>query len=203
MLVPDEGADGIELARKVWALATPCELPVVLLYLLGAGSDSGRDSRSRDEASREPSARLRLATLAAQVRDDHIHVETHVIPSQGWVGAIRQLCQPGDLVLCCAEQTVPIVSSGRQPLHQVLSFMLDVPVFVLTGVYSEPRARDNRSPKQFSRAAFWSVVVAIVVVFFFVQVQVDQQMVGLARTLLLLCSALVELGVIAIWNAIA
>jgi hypothetical protein len=45
--------------------------------------------------------------------------------------------------------------------------------------------------------------VAIVAVFFALQVQVNTQAVGLMRILLLVCSAFVELGAIALWSAIA
>ena len=201
VLVPDEGANGVDLARKVWALAAPCELQVVLLCLLGV--EDHHDGIGRDNESRESAARLRLATLASLVRDDHINVETSVVLSRKWVGAIRQLCQPGDIVLCCVEQTVPTTASGRQPMHQVLSWVLEVPVFVLTGLYGEPRPQDDRAPSPLSRVLFWSVVLGIVAVFFFVQVQVNHQAVGLIRVLLLVCSAFVELGVIALWSAIA
>lgn len=201
VLVPAEGADGVELARRVWALAAPCELPVVLLCLLGVGEHD--EGAGRDDESRESAARLRLATLAALVRDDHISVETSVLFSHGWVGAIRQLCQPGDLVLCCVEQTVPTAASGRQPMHRVLSWVLEVPVFVLTGLYGEPRAQEDRAPRPLSRVLFWAVALGIVAVFFFVQVRVDREAVGLIRVLLLVCSAFVELGVIALWSAIA
>jgi hypothetical protein len=201
VLVPDEGADGVNLARKIWALAAPCELSVLFVRFLGMEKDDS--GAARDAESRESAARLRLATLAALVRDEHVQVETSIIPGPGWVNALRQLCCPGDLVLCCVEQTVPTTASGRQPLHQALSWVLDVPVFVLTGLYGEPRLLEDRTPRALPRVLFWSVTVAIVAVFFALQVQVNTQAVGLMRILLLVCSAFVELGAIALWSAIA
>lgn len=188
VLVPDEGADGNELARQVWALAAPCELPVLFVCALGA------------HVNRESAMRLRMATLASMIRDDRVDVSTEVVSRTSWVATVHRLWQPGDLVLCCAEQTVQTLASGRQPLCQVLDFALEIPVFVLTGLYTAPPGLKPSGNDIAGRVFYWAVFVAIVVVFFYVEAQIDQQLAGLARTLLLLAIGLVEIGVIAAWG---
>jgi hypothetical protein len=189
VLVPDQGADGNELARQVWTLAAPCELSV--LFVCVPGTDGNRES----------AARLRMATMASLIRDERVEVSTQVISRTSWVNAVRRLWQPGDMVLCCAEQMVQTFASGRRRLCQVLEFALDVPVFVLTGLYTEPphlKASGDGIP---SRILYWASLAAIMAIFFFVEVQIDQQMAGLARTALMLLAGLVELGVIVVWSA--
>jgi hypothetical protein len=190
VLVPDAGLDANELARQVWALAAPCELHVHFLCVLQAGAD---------HAGHDAAMRLRLATLASLIRDDHVDVNTEVAPQQGWVTAVRRAWQPGDLVLCCAEQKVATVATGNQPLYAVLEFALDVPVFVLTGLYSEPPGRRYLIRDALPRIGYWVVICALLVGFFVVDAQIGQQTAGLAHALLLLAASLVEIGLIALW----
>ena len=188
VLVPDHGADGNELAHRVWELAAPCELRVLFICALGA------------DGSRESAMRLRLATLAALIRDDRIEVTTQVVLHQNWVTAVRRSCQPGDLVLCCSEQTIPTTACGRQPLCQILEFTLELPVFVLTGLYSEPPEFMTPAHDIAEQIPNWAVLAGLAVVFILAAMQIDQQAAGFARTLLLLVAGLVELGVIVVWG---
>jgi hypothetical protein len=125
VLVPPAGLDSNGLIRQVRFLAAPCELPVHLLCALGP------------DANREAALRLRLATLASSIHDGHIEVTTSVVSRQSWPGAVHALWRPGDIVLCCAEQTVATAVGGRRLLCQVMQAALGVPVFVLTGLCDE------------------------------------------------------------------
>lgn len=187
VLVPDQGADGVDLARQIWALAEPCELPVLFLCALKGGD------------AREAAARLRLATLAAQVRDDHIAVNTIVMSNRSWVVAVRQQWQDGDLVLCCADQTVPTVYGGRQLLCHVLESALGIPVFVLAGLYTEAPAAPGPWNDRLARYVHWALLAALVIAFSVAEVQADQSIIGLPRALILLAMGVLEVGMIVAW----
>src|SRR5574341_390636 len=65
VLIPDAEADEAELAAHLWTMASSRQLAVLLLGICG-------------DAGREPRARRRLATLAALIRDNTVHVETRL-----------------------------------------------------------------------------------------------------------------------------
>jgi hypothetical protein len=185
VLVPAEGAYGIELARRIWALAGPCELKVLFLCVLG------------QDLHNESAVRLRLSTLASQIRYDRVEVETHIDPALTWIEAVGRNWQPGDIVICCAEQMIRTEFYGNQPLCQVLEQTLDVPVFVLTGLYSQ---QPEPVPDKYWRITRWLIPIAIVIGFFYVESHVDSVTLGLAHTLLLTAVALAEIGLLAAWS---
>ncbi|HEY3342924.1 MAG TPA: hypothetical protein VGK81_12935, partial [Anaerolineae bacterium] len=189
VLVPDQGADGNELARQVWQLAAPCELPVLFVCALGA------------EGCRESAVRLRMATMAALIRDEHVNVSTQIVPHASWVTAVRHLWQPGNLVLCCAEQKVQTLASGKRPLWQVLEFALEAPVFVLAGLYTEPPQLHKSASGVNLQLNHWAMLAAIITAFLVVDAMIAQQVADLSQLTLLLVAGLVELGVIAVWGA--
>lgn len=191
VLVPSQGADGVELARRIWALASPCELRVVLLCAIDA------------DANRESAARLRLATLASLIRDDRVEVTTHVLTTRSWVQAVRRHYQSGDVVICCAEQTILTVANGRQPVWRVIQWVLDLPVYVLPGMYSEARTPETHAEPMAARIWRWLAFIAIVAGFFLVEAQIDLLTYGAAQLVLFMFVAVVALGLIAIWNSFA
>ena len=188
ILAPAEGAYGIELARQIWALAGPCELQVLFLCVLVQGLMELHD---------ESAVRLRLITLASQIRNDHIDVETHIEPRLTWIEAVAHTWRPGDIVICCAEQRVRTPLYGQQPLSQVLEQAFDIPVFVLTGLYMQ---QQEPPPNKYWRITRWLIPIAIVIGFFYVETHVDSITVGLAHTLLLTAVALAEIGLLAAWS---
>src|SRR5689334_2075533 len=63
VLVPNVEVDEVELAYRIWSLASPRRLEVLFLSLVG-------------EAREEAQARRRLARLAAITRDQGTRIET-------------------------------------------------------------------------------------------------------------------------------
>jgi hypothetical protein len=196
VLVPERGIEGNELARRIWALAAPCELKVVFLCALGADTDGSSE--------REPAMRLRLATLASLIRDERVDVSWQVMTGWGWVQAVRDAWQPGDLVLCYAEHRIPTQWWGRQPLGQILASVLDLPVYVLTGMdeaAGQTPVRHSPTASFRSTLVYWAGVVTLLAGFFLAQVQIDQLAAGFAHTVLFVMAALMELGLIVLWTA--
>ncbi len=188
VLVPDHDTYGIELARRVWALAEPCELGVLFLCVPGTG------------ATQESATLLRLITLASQVRSEKIQVDTCIERNVSWSAAVSRHWQPGDLVLCCAEQTVQTRGRGMQPLWQVLEFALGTPVFVLTGLYGDQITQPARATANpLGSYARWLIPLLMIGIFFFAQAQLDGLTTGLTHTLALVTLALVELTLLTLW----
>lgn len=184
VLVPDQGADGNQLARQVWTLAAPCQLQV--LFLCAPESD----------AYQESTVYLRLITLASQIRNDQVQVDTCIEPELNWVQAVLRHWEPGDIVICCAEQTYKTSTHGKQPLWQILEHTLGVPVFVLEGMY----ACEASAPQRGWGFARWLVAAILIVIFFFIETRIDSVTAGLARTLTLVAFAIAEVGLLAAWS---
>ena len=191
VLIPDQGVDGAALAQRVRSLATPCELDIALISVLESGAHPAS------------AVRLRLATMASQIGDERVRVETSVLTGQSWAAAVRRVEQPGDIVICCAEHRVPTATNGRQPLYHMLEWLLDVPVYVLAGLYTEPATQRKSAPPISTRLTRWLALLAILASFFVAQVQISHLPVGLAHTALILFAALIELGLIVIWSSLA
>ena len=185
VLVPDQGTDGNSLAQQVWTLAAPCQLQV--FFLCAPESD----------AFQESAIYLRLITLASQIRNDQVQVDTCIESGLNWVQAVSRHWKPGDIVICCAEQTIKTASHGRQPLWQILEHTLGVPVFVLQGMY----ARESVDAPQHSWGiARWLVAIILIALFFFVETQIDSVAAGFTRTLTLVVFAIAEVGLLAAWS---
>ncbi len=187
VLVPDHDTYGIELARRVWALAEPCGLEVLFLCVPGPS------------ASQESAIQLRLITLASQVRSERVPVDTRIESGVSWSAAVSRHWRPGDLVLCCAEQTVQTRERGMQPLWRVLECALGTPVFVLTGLYAEQAAGAPDPLESLRPLVRWVILLLIIGVFLVAEVRVDSVTTGLSHTLALIAMGLAELGLIALW----
>ncbi len=187
VLVPDQGAYGIELAQRVWALAAPCGLDVLFLSVPISGT------------AQEPALLLRLITLASQIRSDQVQADTCIEHGMSWAAAISRHWRPGDLVICCAEQTVHTRMRGMQPRWQVLQYSLGTPVFVLNGLYSDSNTEASHSlPMRVLMR--WAIPVVMIAGFFFAQTRVDVLAAGLTHTLALIAIGLAEVGLLALWS---
>ena len=182
VLVPETLVEEAELARQVWVLASARRLPVVFVGRAGS-------------PAREDRMRWRLASLAALTRDDHVRVTTH-ITSSDWGTTLRTLREPGDAIVCHAEQT------GRQrmrrgPLSDQLARALREPIHVLEGLCapSEPRALNVGR-----RMVFWTGVAALVLVFFAIQAALEGLPQDWLQLTLLALTVLGEFALVAVWN---
>lgn len=186
VLIPDQDTDETELARRVWELASPRHLAVLYLCLT-------------NDALTEARARRRLATLAAVTRDDWVNVQTRLVTGGDWGKGVRGLWRPGDLVVCHAEQMIPdgFIGMWSKPLGQALVATLNAPVYLLAGFYE---ALPASTPRRLSQVLSWSIPLLILIGFFMIQVQIEQQVTGWLRTTLLSASVALEFGLVGLWN---
>jgi len=180
-LVPDLDFDEVDLAQRVWSLADPRGLPVLYLGLA-------------TQPDRELLVRRRLATLAALTRDNRIHVDTRCQRAHGWAEAIADAARPGDLIVCPPEQAIVPPWNGTASTRQG-----QTAVHVLPNLRVDPRPDRNR---RWMRLAFWPIALAMIAAFFWLQAQIGQSTVGIARTALLSLTVAAEGGLLMLWHVL-
>lgn len=176
VLVPDGVLDYGKLVQELSILITPS---VSEMVLVGLGQ-----RRSTSPVSR------RLSGLASITQDLLVPQSKKVFDVSSWAEAVQMVVQPGDLIVCRADR------QGDRLVEEI-SQVTALPVHLLPGLHLPLHIRITRALKTLIFNLFPLIVVAA---FFWLQVQIDAQNTGLIRTLILIITALVELGVIFVWS---
>jgi hypothetical protein len=183
VLVPNWDVDEVELARQVWELAVPLRLAVLFLGLC-------------QDLTEELSMHRRLATLASLTRDPRLSVETRLEIGRNLPRKLKAIYTPGDVVVCHAEQRAGL---WRIPLHEALA-KLEAPIWTLEG--NDP----SMKPSAFTgikEVIFWLISIAIMVVFFWIQVSIVRMSKDWAHSALLYFSVLSEIALLWIWHSVS
>lgn len=181
VLVPDSELDTALAARKIREAAKAMESRVQLLGL------------SRD-AAHEPGVRRQLITLAAMVADPAIFVESKIEYGKDWLNAVRFHWHRGDVIVCFSEQLSG--PSGRS-LSRILESNLNAPVYVIAGAGVEKK---SPHPNWLYNALAWIGSIALILGFFWIQVQLTRSPRISSGTSLLYISLFAEAGSIWFWN---
>jgi hypothetical protein len=176
VLVPDGVIDYGRLVHELSMLITPS---VSEMVLVGLGQ-----RRSTSPVSR------RLAGLASITQDLLVPQSKKVFDVSSWAEAVQMVAQPGDLIVCRADRR-------GDRLVEELSQVTASPVHLLPGLQLPLQTRLAGALKSLVFNLFPFIVIAA---FFWLQVQIDAQNTGLIRTLILIMTVLVELGVIFVWS---
>jgi hypothetical protein len=141
----------------------------------------------------------RLARLAAFTRNnDGVAAGYELAIGADWLACARAAWQPGDLMVCHAEQRVPGGLLGR-PLAPLLAAALEQPVLVLEDLCS------RQSHAAWTRLArgllFWVGALALVGGTVWLLASIDGATAGVARAVVESVVVVVALGVLAVWNA--
>ena len=179
VLVPSLEVDLIVVTQRVWELANATGAHIQFIGLC-------------NDAAQEPSLRRELATMSAIVKDGNISAEAEVVSGRNWVEVVKTRRQAGDIVVCCAEQRAGLM---QRPLSQILQSDLDMPLYILTGLYSQNVSHSNRLTQIFA----WIGFIAILAGFFLLQVKIDQLAKDWTTVLQLLTTA-IEFWLIWAWN---
>src|SRR5215213_9135034 len=179
VLVPSLETDLTSVTRRVWELANVTGAHVQFLSLC------------QDEAQ-EPSVRRRLVTMAAIVNYGNVSAEADVAFGNNWVNAVKSRCQAGDIVVCFAEQRAGLL---QRPLSQMLQSDLDVPLYILSGLYPQSERRSGWP----AQASTWLGSLAIIIGFFVLQTRIDLPAQDWAQTILTLLSIAVEVWLVWFW----
>lgn len=179
VLVPSLEVDLIVVTQRVWELANATGAHIKFISLC-------------NDAAQEPSLRRELATMSAIVKDGNISAEAEVVSGRNWVEVVKTRRQAGDIVVCCAEQRAGLM---QRPLSQILQSDLDMPLYILTGLYSQNVSHSNRLTQIFA----WIGFIAIIAGFFLLQAKIDQLAKDWTTVLQLLTTA-IEFWLIWAWN---
>lgn len=179
VLVPSLEVDLIVVTQRVWELANATRAHIQFISLC-------------NDATQEPSLRRELATMSAIVKDGNISAEAEVVSGRNWVEVVKTRRQAGDIVVCCAEQRAGLM---QRPLSQILQSDLDMPLYILTGLYSQNVSHSNRLTQIFA----WIGFIAIIAGFFLLQAKIDQLAKDWTTVLQLLTTA-IEFWLIWAWN---
>jgi len=179
VLVPSLEVDLTAVTQRVWELANATGAHIKFISLC-------------NDATQEPSLRRRLATMTAIVKAGNVSAESEVVAGKNWVEAIKVRRQIGDMVVCCAEQRTGLM---QRPLSQILQSDLDMPLYILSGLYPQNVSHSNWLTQTFA----WLGFIAIIVGFFMLQVKIDQLPKDWTIVLQLLTTA-VEFWLIWVWN---
>jgi hypothetical protein len=134
LLLPNADLNEAMLARALWTLAGAHHASVHVIALIDDWADEGQ-------------VRLRVALLLALLRGSGIQpVEHYEKDTVDWISIVRRMYQPGDVVVCHAEQQLPVNNGGVPHLSPLSTHiaMLHIPVCELHGAIKHPPAMTLR-----------------------------------------------------------
>jgi hypothetical protein len=112
-----------------------------------------------------------------------------------WVEAVKQNSQPGDMIVCIAEQRVGL---WQRPLSQILQSNMDNPVYILSGLSHQNPSRSNWR----SQVMAWVGSLGILVGAFLFQIRIVSMPSDWVQTILLIFSVISEAWLIGNWNSL-
>jgi hypothetical protein len=180
VLIPEHELDENGLARRIWQIAAPGALEVLLL------------SRS-PEPGTEAYLRLRLASLASLVRDERVIAGFTFATGKTWVEAVERVKRPGDLLVCLEDQKASSrLKPGLDPGTQLFE-SLKAPVYFMNGLSLGPSLRQLRRRKEW---VAWVSFLTTLAVFGWAQLQINRAMAGYLWTFFMMLSVLVEIAIL-------
>src|SRR5689334_9459118 len=117
ILIPAD-VDYALVMKRVWELAMATGMHIQFISLC------------RD-LSEEPRLRRELVTMSALIRDGRVCVEAKVEIGTSWVDVVKNNYQPGDMIVCFAEQNIGLF---HRPLSQILQANMKAPIYILSGL---------------------------------------------------------------------
>ena len=175
VLIPAPETDSIPAMHRIWELANAHHAHVLLLSLC-------------KDARQESSLRRSLITLGAMVQDGHMPAEVKVEMKTNWVDIVKRNYQPGDMVVCFAEQRAGLL---HKPLSQILQSDLKIPVYILSRLH-QPKP----GVTLLSQGLAWLGFLGILIGFFVLQVNIVQASKGGLQSILLILSIIPEFWLI-------
>jgi hypothetical protein len=143
----------------------------------------------------EPSLRRQLVTISALVGDGRVVAEAKVEIGTNWVNAVKRNYQAGDMIVCFAEQRAGIL---HKPLSQILESKLNMPVYILSGLYTQDSPRSN----PFAQISAWMGSIGIIIGSSLLQIRIAATPQDWAQTTLLILSVVFEAWLIWVWNSL-
>jgi hypothetical protein len=181
VLIPAD-ADYTAATRRLWELSNALGMRVQLLGLC-------------KDAVQEPGLRRELITMASLLQHDGVSTALKIEVAANWVDAAKRNYQAGDMIVCFAEQRAGLF---HRPLSQMLQSNLNVPIYVLSGLY----AQDLPHANWLSQITAWIGSAGIIAGSFLLQIRITSLPQDWAQTTLMLFSVASEFWLIWVWNSL-
>ncbi len=180
VLVPDGDLDYAAATRRVWKLADDSGADILFISLY-------------TDISRESSLRRQLVMMTAMIQDGNVEAEAKVEFGNNWVDIVKFNRQPGDMVVCFAEQRAGLL---YRPLNQILRSNLNISIYILYDLYPQS---PSLSPKLFL-VTLWIGFMTIIGGSFLLQIRIITFSSDWGQSTLLIFSIIAELWLIWVWN---
>ena len=182
VLIPDAELGRANLTQQIWEIASSSGLDVLFLGLFS-------------DPSHEAQLRRKLITMAAIIKDSNVCTDIMIKQGNDWVGEVKNVWQPGDVLACYAEQRIGL---WRKPLDQVLQTNLETQIYDLSDHQPARKSMSNL----FSQASSWLGSFIILGSFLWVEAKIVELPKDWTHTSLLYACIFVEIGLIWLWNSI-
>ena len=180
VLLPESLAGRTDLAHQINWMASLQSFDV--LYLPMVEEDSNPLDMSR-----------RMATMVAATIGEPMHGSSRAIARKGWLDSLREIYQPGDMLVCMAEQSVKTGFVHAISIQDYLQDVLQIPCRTVSGYY---HPEHDRARQFLLKMVFWLVALAILIGFTIVEINIDQSLHGFMRISLLILVVGLELGIL-------
>ncbi len=182
VLVPNFDINLSAFTSRVWELATATGSSILFLSLV-------------NDAESELKQRRELTSIISLFKNAHMDVQTKIAFGNDWVEVVRENLRVGDMVVCIAKQRT---GSLNKVLSETLSARLNTQVYILTDIASQKESNKNWISETTARIGS----LAIILGFFFLQVRIIDLTKDGVRTLFLLISLPIGMGLLWTWNSL-
>lgn len=186
VLLPESLAGNIPLAHHINWMAGLQTFDV--LYLVVVEEETNPLNLSRQ-----------MTTMVAATIGEPLHVSSRIISRKHWLNTLRETIEPGDLLVCQAEQSVKTAFFQALSMQEYLQDVIQIPCRSISGYY-HPGKESVR--KLLFGLLFWLGALAIMLGFTVLEINIDQTLQGVARIILLFLAVGFELGLLMAWTRI-
>ena len=180
VVIPENEFNEVELAHRLWNLAEPGPINILLVTLAAA-------------YRRDAYLRRRLATLAAITEDKKVRVRIEIAEERSWASVINRILRTGDLILCIRGQARRSFGIRSGDLGEHLSALLDAPVLVLSGFkLGWPKVYLNL----FKETAGWLSAIMLLTSFLWLQIHIGEALNGGVYVLVMILLVFIEIALL-------
>ena len=184
VLVSDHVSDKSKFVQRIATLAQPHQLTVLFLAVI-------------EIANQEPAAYLQLANLSSLIGAFSIVSETRLVTGGNWIVEVQEVLQASDQIVCLAEQTIIDQEMNQVPMSNALSFVLNAPIIVLSGLYTEKQPHQHTHP---SELLWWGVALIIIIAWSGIMFFISQTTSGWVESGLMLSAFIIGMFMVWLWN---
>lgn len=186
VLIPECMANNSDLAHAIYWMAEPDNLSVLYLVFVDKGENLLEVSRN-------------MATMKALTSSNKLSVEVKIAKTGHWLDTLSKITEPNDVIICQEELTVANGFLNTMLLGNFLSRHMESPVRILSGYY---HPFQSMTKKWLHELFNWIVLIAIIAVFTWLQISLDQAFRDPIAKIHIMISFCIEIGAVWAWYKI-